>query len=228
MIHTRHLSAGYQGIPVVENLELTVGAGELVAVLGRNGMGKTTLLRTIAGHLRPLAGEVHVGGCALRPGLPEDAARAGLSFLPDDRGVFPTLTVTENLALARRRGYRPSVDVFETLPVLRERADVRAGSLSGGQKQQLGLARAILAGERAIVVDEFSQGLQPSVTRAVLEALSTLAADGVTVVLVDQNPDPLVEFATRVIAIEKGAVVLDEPAEAIRADRERLVAYLVV
>lgn len=228
MIELRGLSAGYQGVPVVERLDLTIGAGEIVALLGRNGMGKTTLLRTIAGQLRPLGGDIAIAGDVVRGGRPEAVARSGLSFLPDDRGVFPTLTVDENLALARRRGDAPPVDVHELLPVLRERADVRAGSLSGGQKQQLGLARAILAGRRAIVVDEFSQGLQPSVTRAVLGAFQALAATGVAVMLVDQSPDPLVEFATRVLAMEKGRVVLDEPAAAIRADRERLVAFLVV
>jgi ABC-type branched-subunit amino acid transport system ATPase component len=222
------LSAGYDGVPVVPDLDLTFERGEVVALLGRNGMGKTTLLRTIAGQLPSLAGSVSVAGRMLRRGRPESAARAGLSFLPDDRGVFPTLSVTENLALARRRDYTPPIDVAEIFPVVRERAGVAAGSLSGGQKQQVGLARAILAGERAILVDEFSQGLQPSLVLSVLGALRELADHGTTVVLVDQSPHPLVEFATRVLAMEKGRIVLDAPAAEVADDPQRLLQFLVV
>lgn len=228
MIQTTALSAGYDGVPVVDALDLEIAAGQLVALLGRNGMGKTTLLRTLAGQLPALSGEVRLGGAVQRPGRADLAARAGLSFLPDDRGVFAKLTVDENLRLARRRGWDPPVDVAEIFPVITERASVAAGDLSGGQKQQVGLARAILAGERAIVVDEFSQGLQPSIVRNVLIAFRELTAAGVTILLVDQSPDPLVDFADRVLAMEKGRIVLDATADEVRADVDRLLGFLVV
>lgn len=228
MIEARALAAGYDGVPVVSGLDLTIAAGEVTALLGRNGMGKTTTMRTLAGQLPAIDGELRLDGRVLRPGRADLAARAGLSFLPDDRGVFPRLTVAENLDLARRRGYDPPVDVTALFPVIRERMRVNAGDLSGGQKQQVGLARAILAGERAILVDEFSQGLQPSLVRDVLGAFRELADTGVAVVLVDQSPDALVEFSTRVLAMEKGAIVLDAPAAQVRDDPQRLLDFLVI
>ncbi|MHA6668219.1 ABC transporter ATP-binding protein [Homoserinimonas sp. A447] len=228
MIEVNALAAGYDGVPVVPRLDLTIVAGEVIAFLGRNGMGKTTVMRTLAGHLPAIDGEVVLDGMPLRSGRADLAARAGLSLLPDDRGVFPRLTVAENLALARRRGYEPPVDVTALFPVIRERMNVNAGDLSGGQKQQVGLARAILAGEKAILVDEFSQGLQPSLVRDVLAAFREIAGAGVVIVLVDQSPQPLVEFATRVLAMEKGAIVLDSPAADVREDPQRLLDFLVV
>lgn len=228
MIETSALSAGYDGIPVVRALDLRIETGEFVALLGRNGMGKTTLLRTLAGQLPRVEGEVALGGAPLPSGRPDAAARAGLSFLPDDRGVFAKLTVEENLRLARRRGYTPPVDVMSLFPVIAERAKVAAGDLSGGQKQQLGLARAMLAGEHAIIVDEFSQGLQPSIVQATLEALHEIAGSGVTVLLVDQSPTSLVDVASRVLAMERGAIVLDAPAERVRDDPQQLLKFLVV
>lgn len=228
MIEAHALAAGYDGIPVVSGLDLTIAAGEITALLGRNGMGKTTTMRTLAGQLPPIDGELRLDGRAMRPGRADLAARAGLSFLPDDRGVFPTLTVAENLDLARRRGYEPPVDVTTLFPVIRERMRVNAGDLSGGQKQQVGLARAILAGEKAILVDEFSQGLQPSLVRDVLGAFRELAGAGVAVLLVDQSPDALVEFCHRVLAMEKGAIMLDAPAAQVRDDPQRLLDFLVI
>ncbi|HWL59734.1 MAG TPA: ATP-binding cassette domain-containing protein [Microbacteriaceae bacterium] len=228
MIRTEALSAGYDGVPVVPGLDLEIPTGQLVALLGKNGMGKTTLLRTIAGGLPRLGGEVLIDGIAQRPGRADLTARAGLSFLPDDRGVFPRLTVEENLRLARRRGWEPPVDLAAIFPVITERSSVAAGDLSGGQKQQVGLARAILAGERVILVDEFSQGLQPSIVHGVLEAFRVLADSGVTVLLVDQSPDPLVDYADRVLAMAKGRLELDLPAAEVRADVDRLLSFLVV
>ncbi len=209
-------------------VDLDIGEAEVVALMGRNGMGKTTTMRTLAGQLPAIGGEVRLDGSSLRPGRADVAARLGLSFLPDDRGVFPTLTVAENLDLARRSGYEPPVDVTALFPVIRERMRVNAGDLSGGQKQQVGLARAILAGEKAILVDEFSQGLQPSLVRDVLGAFRELADSGVAVLLVDQSPDALVEFSHRVLAMEKGAIVLDAPADQVRDDPQRLLDFLVI
>ena len=228
MIEAHALDAGYDGVPVVTGLDLTIAPGEVTALLGRNGMGKTTTMRTLAGQLPAIGGELRLGGRALRSGRADLAARAGLSFLPDDRGVFPRLTVSENLALARRRGYEPPVDVTALFPVIRERRHVDAGDLSGGQKQQLGVARALRAGEKAILGDEFSQGLQPSLVRDVLAAFRELAAAGVAVLLVDQSPDALVAAATRVLAMEKGSIVLDAPAAEVRDDPQRLLDFLVI
>ena len=134
--------------------------------------------------------------------------------MPEDRGVFPTLTVEENLALATRRSFTPAVDPREIFPLLTERRRQPAGTLSGGQKQQLGIARALLAGRRLIVVDELTQGLQPSVVRDVVAALGLVAATGVSVLVVDQHPVHTLDWCHRVLVMESGRLVLDAPIAA--------------
>lgn len=220
------VTSGYGHTQVLRGVNLSIRQDEVVALLGRNGMGKTTLLRTIAGQIPLTGGSLALDG-KTHPNS-ERLARAGLAFVPDDRGVFPTLTVEENLRLARRRGYSPPVDVAEIFPVIRERARVKAGDLSGGQKQQLAIARAILHGSRVIVIDEMSQGLQPSLVHAVLDAARTLASAGVATLFVDQSPDLPVAHCDRILGMAKGAIVLDEPAATLRSDPARLGDLLVV
>jgi ABC-type branched-subunit amino acid transport system ATPase component len=130
--------------------------------------------------------------------------------MPEDRGVFPTLSVAENLELARRRGYRPVVDPRDAFPLLNERARQAAGTLSGGQQQLVGFSRAVLAGSRLIAVDELTQGLQPSIVTQVLEVATQLAAAGVGLLLVDQSPQVLTRWCSRVLVMEAGRLVLDE------------------
>ncbi len=228
VLSLRDVSAGYGKTRIVDDVSVELAGGEVVALLGRNGMGKTTLLRALFGLCDVFAGTLSTEDGALPLGRPEGLARAGLSFLPDDRGVFPSLTVEENLRLARRRGYTPPVDVLEVFPVLAQRLTQPAGQFSGGQKQQLGLARAMLAGDRAIVVDEFSQGLQPSIATAALQALRAIAATGVTVLLVEQGPALPLAHADRILGMVKGRLVFDETVARLRADPEPLTSLLVV
>ncbi|MGY1642604.1 ATP-binding cassette domain-containing protein [Geodermatophilus sp. SYSU D00703] len=228
MLRIEHLTAGYGKTRIVDDVTVEFATGEVVALLGRNGMGKTTLLRALFGQCDVFSGTLSSGDVPLPLGSPDGLARRGLSFLPDDRGVFPSLTVEENLRLARRRGHTPPVDVFSVFPVLRERLSQPAGQMSGGQKQQLGLARAMLAGEHAIVVDEFSQGLQPSIAKGALEALRTIAATGVTVLLVEQGPQLPLTFADRVLGMVKGRLVFDERVLRLRTNPEPLTNLLVV
>jgi ABC-type branched-subunit amino acid transport system ATPase component len=221
-------TAGYKDTRVVDGVDLTLPPGQMVAVLGRNGVGKTTLLKSVFGLCRTFAGSLCLDGKPLEIGRPEKMARAGMSFMPDDRGVFPTLTVEQNLRLARRPGYSPPVDPIDLFPLLTDRAGQAAGTLSGGQKQQVGLARAILAGQRLIAVDEFSQGLQPSLARAALEAFQALAATGVTVVLVEQSPDLPLRYCHRLVGMLKGRVVFDEPVDSLDPTSGALNELLVV
>lgn len=220
------VTSGYGHADVLRDIRLRVEEGQVVALLGRNGMGKTTLLRTIACQVTAKSGTVALDGTAYTRSA--RIARAGLAFVPDDRGVFPTLTVEENLRLSARRGYSPPIDVAEVFPVIRERARVKAGDLSGGQKQQLALARAMVHGSRMILIDELSQGLQPSLVHAVLEAARALASAGITTLFVDQSPDLPLDHSDRILGMEKGAIVLDEPAERLRSDPQRLGNLLVV
>lgn len=228
MLKLEHMTAGYGKTRIVDDVDLEIPAGEVVALLGRNGMGKTTLLRSMFGLCDVFSGRLTLDGTHLPLERPERLAQRGLSFMPDHRGVFPSLSVEENLRLARRQTYTPPVDVFSLFPLLRDRSRQLAGVLSGGQKQQLGLARAMLAGERLVVVDEFSQGLQPSIAKAALEALRTIADTGVSVLLVEQGPQLPLAYADRIIGMVKGRVVFDEAVPRLRANPEPLTNLLVV
>ncbi|MFF3604776.1 ABC transporter ATP-binding protein [Streptomyces sp. NPDC002463] len=211
MLELTGLAGGYGQAAVVRPTDLTVRGGEITALIGRNGAGKTTLLRTVFGLADRHGGTVTLDGRALPPGRPELFARAGATLMPEDRGVFPALTVAENLRLARRRDTVPAVDPCTVFPLLTDRAGQQAGTLSGGQKQQLGIARAMLAGRTLIAVDELTQGLQPSVVADVLEALGTIAATGTAVLLVDQHAGALLDHSRHVVAMEAGRVALDAP-----------------
>jgi ABC-type branched-subunit amino acid transport system ATPase component len=214
MLTVTALYGGYGQANVVREVDVEIGAGEIVALLGRNGMGKTTLLRTLFGLADRQGGEISFDGRPVPPGRPDVLARQGASLMPEDRGVFPTLTVEENLALATRRTFTPAVDPRELFPLLTERRRQPAGTLSGGQKQQLGIARALLAGRRMVVVDELTQGLAPSVVRDVVAALRHVVTTGVSVLVVDQHPDRTLDWAGRVLLMESGRLVLDAPAAA--------------
>jgi ABC-type branched-subunit amino acid transport system ATPase component len=227
MLSLSRWSAGYGGTRIVDDVTLDIPDGELVALLGRNGMGKTTLLRSIFGLATTMGGSLRLDDADL-PARPEALARRGFTLLPDDRGVFPTLTVEENLDLARRRGYTPTVDVLSLFRLLTARARLAAGSLSGGQKQQLGLARAILAGRRFIAIDEFSQGLQPSIAQAALSALREVAQSGVGVLIVEQGPELPLNYADRIVGMVKGRIVFDERTDDLRKDPSPLTDLLVI
>ncbi|MGW6395666.1 ABC transporter ATP-binding protein [Streptomyces sp. NPDC055103] len=219
MLELTGLAGGYGQAAVVRPTDLTVRGGEITALIGRNGAGKTTLLRTVFGLADRHGGGVTLDGRTLPPGRPELLARAGATLMPEDRGVFPALSVAENLRLARRRDVVPAVDPYSVFPLLTDRAKQQAGTLSGGQKQQLGIARAMLAGRTLIAVDELTQGLQPSVVADVLEALGAIAAAGVAVLLVDQHAGALLDHSRHVVVMEAGRVVLDAPNEPGLRDR---------
>ena len=225
MLTLHALNGGYGQAAVVRDVNLAIGDGEVVALVGRNGMGKTTLLRTIFGLADRHGGEITFDGRPVPPRRPDVLARQGASLMPEDRGVFPALTVEENLALATRKTFRPVVDPRDVFPLLTERRRQLAGTLSGGQKQQLGIARALLAGSRLIVVDELTQGLQPSVVRDVVDALGQVAGTGVAVLVVDQHPDRALDWCDRVLVMESGRLVLDTPisAESRRRCHELLI-----
>jgi ABC-type branched-subunit amino acid transport system ATPase component len=228
MLELDGLDAGYRDAQVIHGLDLRIAPGEVVALLGRNGVGKTTLLKTLFGLCRVFSGEIRIDGAPVPGGRPELLARKGFTLMPDDRGVFPGLTVEQNLRLAERRAYRPVVDVREVYPLLSDRAGQLAGTLSGGQKQQLGLARAMLAGSRLIAIDEFSQGLQPSVVEQSVAAVRAVADSGVAVLVVEQGPEIPLRFCDRVVVMVKGGIVLDAAVEDLRADPSRLTDLLVV
>jgi len=210
LIRCEGISAGYHGRAVVEDVDLEVTGGEMVALLGANGAGKSTALLTIAGDLQPLGGRLEVFGG--RPRSLLGAARQGLALLTDDRGIFPPLTVRDNLRLGRG-GVEDAVAYF---PELREHLERRAGLLSGGQQQMLALARILAARPRVILADELSLGLAPLIVRRLLAALRSAADDGAAVLLVEQHVPVALATVDRVCVLARGRVALQAPAGEVR------------
>jgi len=233
MLRIRDLHAGYGATPILFGVSLEVREGEAVALLGRNGMGKTTLVKATMGFLRPWRGTVELDGRTLT-GLPPHAiARLGVGLVPENRRIFPGLTVRENLelglsALPRRsaalRAERLEA-VFRHFPRLRERLDQPGRTLSGGEQQMLAIARVMMAAPRIVLMDEPTQGLAPALVRHIREIVADLKRLGVTVLLVEQNARMALNVCDRGYIMEKGAIVFEGPAAVLRESpvtREKL------
>jgi branched-chain amino acid transport system ATP-binding protein len=217
--------AGYGGVPVLDGVSVTARPGTITAVLGANGAGKTTLLRTISGLVRPRRGRVLVDGANLARRPPEDIARAGVAHVPEGQGVITELTVEENLrlgALIRRGGAVRSGalnDAYQRFPVLAERRRRPAGMLSGGERQILVIARALMAAPRVLLLDEPSLGLAPRMVAQVMDLVRKLRDEaGLTVLLVEQNARSALAIADSGIVLNLGRVVAADEAAALAAD----------
>jgi branched-chain amino acid transport system ATP-binding protein len=223
----RALSGGRGMVTAFRDVDLEVEAGTVLALLGPNGAGKTTLLLTLSGLLPAKAGEVEIDGQRLRSGRARAANRAGVVLVPDNRCLFPSLTVEENLRTARRarRAPREMLDIF---PGLEKRWDVRAGALSGGEQQMLVMARALIQNPKVLLVDELSMGLAPQAVEMLYEAVGRITAEhGCAVVLVEQHVHLALEAADDAAVLNHGSIVLrGSPAE-LRLDPDALErAYL--
>jgi branched-chain amino acid transport system ATP-binding protein len=216
------LSAGYGPVPVVRDVSLTVEAGEVVALLGANGAGKTTLLLSAAGVLRPAGGEIRLLGRSVLGRRSHRIAASGLALVPDDRGVFHALTVRENLRLAGSRDLEPALSLF---PALRGLLGRRCGLLSGGEQQMLGLAKALLARPRVLLVDELSLGLAPVIVQRILPTLRSLALEReIAVLLVEQHTRVALDMADRAYVMRRGRIVLEGDANDLQARPDLLEA----
>jgi branched-chain amino acid transport system ATP-binding protein len=211
--------SGYGSIAVLRDVDLVVPAGSVVALLGPNGAGKTTLLRTAAGLIRPTSGAVSIGGRPMTRSEPSDRSRAGLCLIPEGRGVFPNLTVLENLRIATPPWIKhPRLDVvFEAFPILKDRQHQLAGTLSGGQQQMVALSRSTLAEPAVVLVDEASMGLSPIAVDGIFDALQRLAATGIALLLVEQYVERALALADSVYLIKKGVVNFAGPASKVNA-----------
>jgi ABC-type branched-subunit amino acid transport system ATPase component len=222
-LQVRGLRAGYQGAPVLDRVDLDVAEGEAVAVLGRNGAGKTTLLGTIAGLLPPHAGRIDIAGQPLPTRRPHDPARAGLAFVPQGRRLFAPLTVAEHLtaAHAANRGTPRTAPVWTVdrvlglLPALAGRLHHRAHRLSGGEQQMLALARALLTNPRLLLLDEPSEGLAPAVISQLTTTLAQLAADGLAVLIAEQNLALATAITDRTTVLDRGGIAMTCPTPAL-------------
>jgi branched-chain amino acid transport system ATP-binding protein len=222
------LRCGYGQVTVVRDVDLEVAPGEVLALLGPNGAGKTTLMMTLAGLLPRLAGEVRLGGVALRNGRARAASNAGLVLVPDDRSLFTTLTVEENLEAARTRSDPPAKSMVELFPALGERWKVTAGNLSGGEQQMLAVARALVQQPKALLIDEMSMGLAPVIVESLLPVVRRVADDtGAVVLLVEQHVRLALEVADHAVVLVHGEVRLSGATAELETQLDRLEsAYL--
>jgi branched-chain amino acid transport system ATP-binding protein len=223
------LEVSYDGVAAVRGLSLSIDRGEIVGLIGPNGAGKSTTLHAIMGLVRPAGGDIRLSGRSIRGRAPEHVARAGIALVPEGRRIYPHLTVDENLKLgfaaARRRGDRSEVlqSLRELFPILGRYGGRMGGVLSGGEQQQLAIARALAAEPDVVLLDEPSLGLAPTVVDAVFERLAQIRERGVTTLLVEQRAQRTVALADRTYALANGELrATFGPADA--SDTDRLVA----
>jgi len=233
MLRVINLQAGYGALTVIDGISLSVGQGEVVALLGGNGAGKSTLLKTIAGLLRPTEGRILLNGKNVYGWPAERLAGAGLTLVPEGRGLFPGMSVLENLRMGgyarelSRRQLAEKIEQMHTLfPVLAERPSERAGNLSGGQQQMLALARALVGSPDLLLLDEPSTGLAPLLVAEVFEKIAQLKASGLTILVAEQNVQLALQAADRAYVIENGRIVLSGPAAELMESDEVKKAYL--
>ncbi len=232
MLEVRGLESGYKRSTVLQGVDLDVAGGQVLGVLGRNGVGKTTLIRALMGLVHPSAGTVRLDGVDLTGRRPDVVARAGVGLVPQGRRVWPPLTVSEHLDLAARRGHGRGpwtvARVLDLLPRLGERRRHEAGQLSGGEQQMLAIARALLTNPRLILMDEPSDGLAPAVVDLIGEAIGGMKAEGVTLVVVEQDLHLAFGVADEIAVMDKGRVVHRSPTEQFRRDSSVAHALLGV
>ena len=244
LLQVRGLHSGYAGAPVLFDVDLQVGAAEIVGLVGRNGMGKTTLVRSIIGLLRPASGELHFNGQALT-GLPAHRiARLGMAMVPEGRQIFPNLSVEEHLSAFARKsprgpGQAPQGSgpqgaqnpwnverVFALFPRLAERRRHMGNQLSGGEQQMLAIGRALVTNPKLLILDEATEGLAPLVREEIWRVLGVLRAAGHAMIVIDKYVQRLIEVADRQVIVEKGRVVWSGSSAQLDADRELWHRYL--
>ncbi|QOG21978.1 MULTISPECIES: ABC transporter ATP-binding protein [Bradyrhizobium] len=233
MLRIEGLSAGYSAKPVLNNVSINVGAGEFVAIVGPNGAGKTTLFKTISGIVKPSGGAITFDGVDLLAVPPPQRAHLGIAHVPEGRQVFPSLTVMENLEMGAmtesgRRDWRANIErIFEWLPVLKERRNQFAGTMSGGQQQMLAIGRGLASSPKLLMLDEPSMGLAPSTADFIFDRLIEIRRQsGLTMLLVEQRVAEALESADHGYVLEAGRVVLEGNNDTLRADDRVRKAYL--
>jgi branched-chain amino acid transport system ATP-binding protein len=224
LLEVRGVRAGYGSVSVLEDVSITVGAGEAVTVLGPNGAGKTTLLRVISGVVPPRDGTIEGRSIGRRKTTPHQVARGGIGHVPEGRGIFPGLSVDDNLTLGSfGRGKRSGVDaeqtrafILELFPWIPERAKQAGGTLSGGEQQMISIARALMGDPQLLLLDEPSLGLSPLMVTRVFEALAKIRERGVAILLVEQNLAHALKLADRGYVMNRGQIVLEGSAAELR------------
>ncbi|MGA1796951.1 MAG: ABC transporter ATP-binding protein [bacterium] len=235
MLKIIHLCAGYENIPILNGISFHVNEGEVVTLIGGNGAGKSTVLKAITGQIPVREGRIFFCDRRIDGLTPERIARLGLCLVPEDRGLFGGMTVEENLRLGAfrlrlgARDLRDAMDdVWEFFPRLKERAEQRARTLSGGEQQMLAIAKGLMASPRLMLLDEPSVGLAPQLVREIFSRITLLQRRGVTLLLVEQNVRHALECADRGYVMERGRIVIEGSSRELRENEEVRKAYLGV
>jgi len=232
MLSLQNVQVRYGAIQAVRGIELSVKEGEIVTLLGPNGAGKSSTLLAIMGLVQPSEGEIYFEGQPISGVATEDIVRRGMTLVPEGRRVFPSLTVAENLRLGA--GFRQDHDgvaatlrsVFEMFPILSERKNQQAGSLSGGEQQQLSIGRALMSNPRMLLLDEPSLGLAPLIVDALFVLITNLRSQGLTILLVEQNAERSLEIADRAYVFTNGKIRLSGTAEDLSRTDDMMRAYM--
>jgi branched-chain amino acid transport system ATP-binding protein len=233
LCEARDVHAHYGESHVLRGVSLTVQPGEAIGLLGRNGMGKTTLIRTLLGHVRASRGSLHVRGRDTTRERPDRIARMGIGYVPEGRQIFPNLTVRENLELAARSGVRGQREwtlarVLETFPRLAERLGHGGGQLSGGEQQMLAVGRALIGNPDLVVLDEATEGLAPQIVAEIWRIIAAVRATGIASLIVDRNYRSVLAHTDRALVMEKGKLVLEGTSADLLGDPAALGRLLGV
>lgn len=232
LLEVSDLHVAYGGIQAVKGISLQIAPGELVALIGSNGAGKTTTLKTLAGLLQPVDGDIQYDGKGLKNIAAHQRVSIGIALVPEGRGVFARLTVAENLQMgAYSRGNKSEIAadlarMYELFPRLAERKDQLAGTLSGGEQQMVAMARALMSRPRLLMLDEPSMGLAPLMVKKIFETIRDIAAQGMSILLVEQNAKLALQVAQRGYVMESGAITLSGEAKELLGSEAVQRAYL--
>jgi len=232
LLETRKLSVAYGGVKAVKGVDLVVNEGELVCLVGANGAGKTSLLKSLCGMVPTSGGAVHFRGESITHQASHEIVRHGIALVPEGRGVFSRMTVKENLEMgAYARNDRAEIGrdldgVFARFPRLKERASQKAGTLSGGEQQMLAIGRALMSRPQLLLLDEPSMGLAPLMVQKIFETIREISRQGVTILLVEQNAKLALEVSHRGYVMESGEITLADEAKSLAANPDVRRAYL--
>ena len=232
LLHAQDLHAWYGSSHVLHGIELRIERGQTLGLLGRNGMGKSTLIRTVLGHVTQREGQIHLFGQDCSRAKPHEMARLGVGYVPEGRGVFPNLTVRENLVMAARRGQDGQLTwtydkVLATFPRLQERIGHLGGQLSGGEQQMLSIGRVLMTHPELLILDEATEGLAPMIVADIWRVIAQIRATGIATLIVDRDYRKVLAHADRAMVLQKGQVVLEGAAKEVAASAQR-AGYLGV
>jgi branched-chain amino acid transport system ATP-binding protein len=233
LIDASQLHTYYGASHILHGASLVIASGEAVGLLGRNGMGKTTLIRTMLGLVRPTSGAIRIRGTDCTRARPDRIARLGIGYVPEGRAIFPNLSVRENLLMAARAGNNGRCDwaldrVLQTFPRLAERLQLGGTQLSGGEQQMLAIGRALMTNPDVVLFDEATEGLAPLVVREIWRIIGSIRTTGIASLIVDRNYREVLAHTDRCVVLEKGRVVLDGRSPELATTHEKLARYLGV